>query len=81
VREREDDWLSLDDALDLHGIDADESEWMGEKVTEGDNPSMGLGLLGDRPNGDLRGSVRRYASSDVAPLFELHVRLKETPQL
>lgn len=75
MREREGDWVSLDDALEAYGIDADEPEWMGSKVTGADMPSMGLELLTDRNNTDLRETVRRYAASDVAPLFELHDRL------
>lgn len=75
VKEREGDWVSLDDALSEFDIDADTSEWMGSKVTGSDMPEMGLELLTDRPNDDLRNAVRRYASSDVAPLFELHAKL------
>lgn len=71
--------VSLDDALADHGIEADEPEWMGSKVTGADMPEMGLELLSDRPDGvnaDLRDVVRRYAKSDVKPLFGLRDELR-----
>jgi len=76
MRELEGDWVSLDDALDSHDITADTPTWMGEPVTGSDMPSMGLELLTDRDNTELREAVRRYASSDVKPLFELHKELR-----
>lgn len=63
--------VSLDDALDEHDISAEEATWMDKKVTGADMPSMGLELLSDRPDDELRDAVRRYAASDVQPLFEL----------
>jgi predicted PolB exonuclease-like 3'-5' exonuclease len=76
-------WVSLDDALDMHGIVADEPCWMGEKITGADMPSMGRELIANRRPGvneELREAVRRYASSDVAPLFELHDKIRgESP--
>jgi hypothetical protein len=71
------DWVSLDDALEIHQITADEPEWMGSKVTGAEMPSMGIELLSDRPNADLRRVVERYAASDVDPLFELHEKLTD----
>lgn len=80
MKEREGYWVALDDALDSHNISADDPEWLGKTVTGADMPSMGLELLSDRPNENLRRAVTRYASSDVGPLFELHDRLKEAPE-
>jgi len=80
MKEREGYWVSLDDALDQHDITADEPTWLGKPVTGADMPEMGLELLSDRPNADLREAVRQYASSDVGPLFELRDRLKKTPE-
>lgn len=76
MKECEESWVSLDDALELHDIAADEPEWKGAKVTGADMPAMGLELLTDRPNSDLRETVRRYAASDVAPLIDLHDTLQ-----
>ncbi|MCU4971843.1 ribonuclease H-like domain-containing protein [Halobacteria archaeon AArc-m2/3/4] len=75
MKNQEGYWVSLDDALNMHSIDADEPEWMGKTVTGADMPEMGLELLSDRPNSNLREAVRRYAASDVGPLFELHAAL------
>lgn len=72
MRNQTDEWVSLDDALEEHGIATDEPTWMGTTVSGSDMPRMGLELLTDRENADLREVVRRYAESDVAPLFELH---------
>jgi hypothetical protein len=80
VKEMNGHWTSLDDALDQHDIDADGPEWLGRKVTGADMPSMGLELMSDRPNDDLRRAVTRYAASDVGPLFELHDKLRRTPE-
>jgi uncharacterized protein YprB with RNaseH-like and TPR domain len=82
MRENQGFWISLDNALDMHGIDADESYWSNEKITGADMPSMGRELIANRPpgvNDDLRDAVRRYASSDVAPLFELHDKIRSEP--
>ena len=79
MREREGHWVSLDDALCQHSIETDDPEFMGDKVTGADMPSMGRELLANRPDGvndDLRDAVYRYASSDVAPLFDLHDQLR-----
>lgn len=67
---------SLDDVLDDHGIECDKPEWLGDKVTGGDMPEFGLELLSDRPDDELRDAVRRYAASDVQPLFDLHRQLR-----
>ena len=70
--------VSLDDALSMHDIEAEEPEWNGEKVTGADMPNFGLELMSGYPdnvNSDLREVTRRYAQSDVEPLFELHSRL------
>ena len=77
MKDRKGDWVSLDDALEIHQITADEPEWMGSKVTGAEMPSMGIELLSDRPNTDLRRVVERYAASDVDPLFELHEKLTD----
>ncbi|MCQ4335011.1 ribonuclease H-like domain-containing protein [Natronomonas sp. F2-12] len=77
MKDRKGDWVSLDDALEIHQITADEPEWMGSKVTGAEMPSMGIELLSDRPNTDLRRVVKRYAASDVDPLFELHEKLTD----
>lgn len=72
--------VSLDDALAEHGIEPDEPRWMDKPVTGSDMPSFGLELLADRPDGvntDLREVTRRYAASDVKPLFELYDQLRE----
>jgi hypothetical protein len=76
MRDMTGDWVSLDDALESHDITADTPMWMGEKVAGADMPSMGLELLTERDNTDLREAVRRYAASDVEPLFELHESLQ-----
>lgn len=76
VKERKGYFVSLDDSLSEHGIEADEPTWMGSKVTGADMPSMGLELISGRANEDLRDTVRRYAASDVEPLFELHGELQ-----
>lgn len=73
--------VSLDDALAEHDIDADTPRWMGEKVTGSDMPEMGLELISDSDSPDLRDAVRRYAASDVAPLFELHDDLRGARQV
>lgn len=78
--EREGYHVSLDDALAMYDIEAEEPEWMGKKVTGADMPSFGLELLAERSDGvntDLRKVTRRYAASDVEPLFELHDHLWE----
>lgn len=67
--------VALDEMLDEHGIEADCPEWLGKEVSGSDMPSMGMELLSDRSNEDLREVVRRYAASDVAPLFELYDEL------
>lgn len=68
--------VSLDDCLDEFSIDSDAPKWMDKPVTGSDMPSMGLELLSDRDNPRLRDAVRRYAASDVEPLFELHQKLR-----
>ena len=78
MKDRNGYWTSLDDALDEFDIDADSPEWMGRKVTGADMPSMGLELMSDRPNADLRRAVTRYAASDVGPFFELHDCLSQS---
>lgn len=80
MKEREGHWISLDDALNLHGIESDDPTWLDKPVTGSDMPSMGLELLTDRPNEDLRDVVRRYAESDVRPLFELYDVLNQEPR-
>lgn len=77
MREKEGHWVSLDDALEAHSIDADEPYWLDKPITGADMPEMGLEILTDRPNDDLREAVRRYAASDVAPLFELDDCLRQ----
>jgi hypothetical protein len=67
--------MSLDDALDEYGIDAEEPIWQERPVTGADMPEMGAQLLNDEPTPELRTAVRRYASSDVEPLFKLHADL------
>jgi uncharacterized protein YprB with RNaseH-like and TPR domain len=82
MRENQGFWISLDNALDMHGIDADESYWSNEKITGADMPSIGRELIANRPpgvNDDLRDAVTKYASSDVAPLFELHDKIRSEP--
>lgn len=76
--EREGYHVSLDDALDEFGIETDEPHWMDKPVEGSDMPSFGLELIADRPDGvntDLREVTRRYAASDVEPLFDLHREL------
>ena len=68
--------VSLDDSLAMHGIECDEPTWNGEKITGGHMPEMGLELLSNGSNTELREKVHRYAASDVEPLFELHDRLR-----
>ncbi|WP_408957550.1 ribonuclease H-like domain-containing protein [Natrinema sp. 74] len=75
MKDREGYFVPLDDALDIHGIESDEPEWLGKPVTGADMPEMGLELLSDRPNDDLRRAVERYAASDVGPLFQLYEEL------
>lgn len=84
MKDRKGYYVSLDDALDEFSIKADEPEWLGKKITGADMPSMGLELLAERApsaNDDLREAVRRYASSDVAPLFELYDELSQEKQI
>jgi len=76
MKDREGYWVSLDDALDQYGIASDDPEWLGKPVTGSDMPEMGLELLSDAPNDDLQEAVRRYASTDVQPLFELDRELR-----
>ncbi|WP_353634493.1 ribonuclease H-like domain-containing protein [Halobacterium sp. NMX12-1] len=76
IKDRKGYWVSLDDALDEYGIDSDDPEWLNKPVTGGDMPEMGLELLSDAPNDNLREAVRRYAASDVQPLFELDRKLR-----
>lgn len=76
MKDREGYWMSLDDALDQYGIDSDDPEWLNKPVTGADMPEMGLELLSDAPNDNLREAVRRYAASDVQPLFELDRKLR-----
>lgn len=74
-------YVSLDDALEEFGIDADEPSWLGSTVTGADMPSMGLELISGRDNPELRETVRRYAASDVEPLFELHGELQQNDRV
>lgn len=76
MKEREGYWVSLDDALDMYGIDSDTPYWMDKPVEGSDMPSMGLELLSNTDNPRLRDVARRYAASDVEPLFELHEKLR-----
>lgn len=73
-------YVSLEGSLEEFDITFDEPEWCGKTIAGSDMPSMGLELLAERApgaNSDLREAVRRYAASDVAPLFELHDKLQE----
>jgi hypothetical protein len=76
MRERRGHWVSLDDALADHGIDAETVEWNGEKVTGADMLDMGLQLIRDDAPDGLRDVVHRYAASDVRPLFRLDDALR-----
>lgn len=76
MKEQEGEWISLDDALSSYGIGGDQPDWRKTKVTGADMPAMGLELLTDRPSIGLQEAVRRYAASDVAPLFKLHDALQ-----
>lgn len=78
IKQQKGYYVSLDDALDEFSIDADEPEWMGSTVTGADMPSMGLELVSGRANDGLRDTVRRYAASDVEPLFRLYEELQST---
>ena len=69
-------YVSLDDALDEFSIDADEPKWMGKPVAGEDMPSMGLEIISGRANDGLRETVKRYAASDVEPLFRLYEELQ-----
>jgi hypothetical protein len=67
-------YKSLEDTLEEFSIEYDEPYWLDKPITGADMPEMGLELIADRPDGvndDLRAAVRRYAASDVGPLFEL----------
>lgn len=79
MKEREGYWVSLDDALSMHDIEYDRVEWLDREVSGKDMLSFGLELMTDRPNDDLKEVTRRYAASDVRPLFSLHDRLRATP--
>jgi DNA polymerase elongation subunit (family B) len=69
--------MSLDDALDEYEVEVDANPtWNGEKVTGAHMPDMGLEILSDRDTRELRDVVRRYAASDVRPLFALDDRLR-----
>ena len=76
IKQQKGYYVSLDDALDEFSIEADEPKWMGPKVTGADMPSMGLELLFERANDELRETVKRYAASDVGPLFRLYEELQ-----
>lgn len=75
MKERKGYFVSLDDALEEHNIDADKPEWMGKPLEGSDMPSMGLELISSRQNDELRKKVYRYAASDVKPLFDLDRKL------
>jgi DNA polymerase elongation subunit (family B) len=77
VKDQKGYYVSLDDTLAEHNIDADEPEWLGKPVEGSDMPSMGLELISGRANDELRETVYRYAASDVEPLFDLHTELKD----
>ena len=79
MKERKGYYVSLNDALDEFSINTDEPTWMGKPVEGSDMPSMGLELIAGRQNDELRETVRRYAASDVEPLFDLHTELKGDP--
>lgn len=78
IKQQKGYYVSLDDALDEFSIDADEPKWMGSTVTGSDMPSMGLELVSGRANDGLRDTVRRYAASDVEPLFRLYEESQST---
>lgn len=72
-------YKSLEDTLQEFSIEYDEPYWLDKPITGADMPEMGLELIADRPDGvnnDLRAAVRRYAASDVGPLFELDDALR-----
>jgi len=77
-------YKSLEDTLQEFRIEYDEPYWLDKPITGSDMPEMGLELIADRPDGvndDLRAAVRRYAASDVGPLFELDDKLREKERL
>ena len=78
MKKHEGYYVALEEALDMHEIEYDEVEWLDKPVTGKDMLSFGLELMTDRLNDDLREVTRRYAASDVKPLFELHDRLQST---
>ena len=57
MRENERYQVSLDDALDMYGINVDELGWLRKPVTGSDMPSMGLELMSNRSNTELRDAV------------------------
>ena len=74
MRGRTGRWVSLDDALAMHSIEAEQATWRGEPVTGKDMLEMGQALMTDDVPG-LRAAVETYAESDVRPLFRLHDEL------
>ncbi|MFP9192773.1 ribonuclease H-like domain-containing protein [Natrialbaceae archaeon A-CW1-1] len=70
-------FCSLDDALAMHNIEADAPMWNGSKVTGKDMLSMGEKIMQGKASDELIEAVRRYAASDVRPLFNLHDKIKQ----
>lgn len=81
VKDKKGYYVSLEDSLEEFEIPYDEPEWLGSTVTGADMPSMGLELISGRANYELRETVRRYAASDVQPLFELHNELRQNDRV
>ncbi|WIV66568.1 ribonuclease H-like domain-containing protein [Natrialbaceae archaeon AArc-T1-2] len=70
-------YCSLDDALAMHNIEADAPTWNGEKVTGKHMLDMGEKIMNGSAPDELIEAVRRYAASDVEPLFELHDKIEQ----
>lgn len=70
--------VSLDDALDDHGIDTAEVGLDGEYVTGGEMPRLGMRIISGEASNEEYQAVVTYAESDVKPLFALHDSVSAT---
>lgn len=73
--------MSIDDVLAMLRLDSDTPTWdSGRKVTGEDMLELGPRILSGDATDDELDAVKRYAASDVRPLFEVHDRLENRLQ-
>lgn len=63
--------VPLESALNYHGIPDEPTYLDGKEITGKDMPNLGLNIISGTASNDEVQAVRRYAESDVEPLFEL----------